>query len=85
MAYVFDATVPFESARHAQMVCDTLAVDPELRPNDVKRKLSVQDAALRIHFEAQEARMLRAAVGTFCDLLALAVRTLEAFQSSIVA
>ena len=31
------------------------------------------------HFEAVEARLLRAAVGTFLDLLNLATRTLETF------
>ncbi len=35
--------------------------------------------AARSKFSAVDARTLRAAVGSFCDLLGLATRTLEAF------
>ena len=34
------------------------------------------------HFQAVDARTLRAAVGTFCDLLALATRSIEMFGNS---
>ena len=35
---------------------------------------------LRRQFAATDARTLRSAVGTFCDLLGLATRTLETFE-----
>ena len=34
------------------------------------------------HFQAVDARTLRAAVGTFCDLLALATRSIEMFGNT---
>ena len=44
------------------------------------RAISLRDCnAFRRHYSAVDARTLRAAVGTFCDLLGLATRTLEAF------
>lgn len=81
--FEWTATIPFEQPRHAECVHQTLAVDPELRPAEVERKLTLDGAALTIHFKARSARMLRAAVGTFLDLVALAVRTLETFKTSM--
>ncbi|EIE21300.1 hypothetical protein COCSUDRAFT_83524 [Coccomyxa subellipsoidea C-169] len=51
----------------------------QLRPKLVTRELTVDGSTLHIFFSAADARTLRAAVGTFYDLLALATRTLEAF------
>jgi len=51
----------------------------QLRPEAVTRELSVEGPTLVLNFAAVDMRTLRAAVGTFCDLLALATRTLEAF------
>ena len=51
----------------------------QLRPEAVTRQLRVDGSALVLDFAAVDMRTLRAAVGTFCDLLGLATRTLEAF------
>lgn len=51
----------------------------QLRPEAVSRELRVDGCALVMDFAAVDMRTLRAAVGTFCDLLGLATRTLEAF------
>lgn len=51
----------------------------QLRPEAVSRELRVDGSALVMDFAAVDMRTLRAAVGTFCDLLGLATRTLEAF------
>lgn len=56
-----------------------LDVDAELNPTLVSRKLTADGRALRIEFAATELRLLRAAVGTFYDLLGLAVRAAERF------
>lgn len=39
----------------------------------------MEGSTLVMNFAAVDMRTLRAAVGTFCDLLGLATRTLEAF------
>lgn len=82
-----DKSKPFEFfgratyASHADacMVRDTLAVDPELRPEQVTRALTVEGSDFVMKFNAADVRTLRAAVSTFCDLLALVTRTLEMF------
>jgi EKC/KEOPS complex subunit PCC1/LAGE3 len=81
--FTCETSVCFEQNSHAKLVYDALVVDPELRPNDVERHMSVEDRTLRVQFHSKEARMLRAAVGTFCDLLGVALHTLEAFKDSI--
>ncbi|KAL3151831.1 hypothetical protein ABBQ38_012796 [Trebouxia sp. C0009 RCD-2024] len=77
----FFGRVTYASATDASMVRDTLAVDPELRPQQVVRVLTVEDRDLVMRFDATDVRTLRAAVSTFCDLLALVTRTLEMFGS----
>ncbi|CAL8466225.1 g5761 [Coccomyxa elongata] len=77
--YEFHASHVYASEADAQVVRDALAIDPELRPKQVTRELTVDKTTLNIFFSAVDARTLRAAVGTFYDLLALATRTLEAF------
>jgi len=78
--FSFDGRMEFDSAEDAAMVRNSLAVDPELRPQQVSRKLTVEGSTLVMHFEAVEVRLLRAAVGTFFDLLVLATQTLETFR-----
>ena len=51
----------------------------QLRPESVTRELTLEGSTLVLNFAAVDMRTLRAAVGTFCDLLGLATRTLEAF------
>lgn len=82
-SYKSDIVVSFEKADHAQLVRDALSVDPELRPHDVRRTMVLTDSDLTINFMAQDIRMLRAATGTFMDLLGVATLTLETFCESI--
>ncbi|PSC75529.1 hypothetical protein C2E20_1303 [Micractinium conductrix] len=77
--YSFTGRVKYGSEKEATMVCRALEVDPELRPEAVTRQLVVDGRVLVLNFAAVDMRTLRAAVGTFCDLLGLASRTLEAF------
>jgi EKC/KEOPS complex subunit PCC1/LAGE3 len=77
--FTFSARIPYATVEHATMIRNALAVDPELRPEFVAREITVEDTTLVLNFAAFDARTLRAAVGTFCDLLRLATETLEAF------
>lgn len=77
--FQFFGRVTYASETDASMVRDTLAVDPELRPLQVTRNLNVEGKDFVMKFAASDVRTLRAAVSTFCDLLALVTRTLEVF------
>lgn len=83
--YKSDIVVSFENPDHAQLVRDALSVDPELRPHDVQRTMALNGSSLTIKFKAQDIRMLRAATGTFMDLLGVATLTMETFRDSIKA
>ncbi|XVF53378.1 hypothetical protein PTKIN_Ptkin05aG0094700 [Pterospermum kingtungense] len=71
--------VDFESDENASLVYAALAVDKELQPDKVKRLMSVSDGKLSVHFEAVEARFLRASFSAFVDVLTLATETIEEF------
>lgn len=72
-------SVDLGSDSYAAMVKNTLSVDRELRPNDVHKTFKISDSTLTIDFAATDVRFLRSAVGAMCDLLKLAVETLEMF------
>nr|XP_043613238.1 uncharacterized protein LOC122585191 isoform X2 [Erigeron canadensis] len=74
-----DLEVDYKSDEKAHIVCSTLAVDKELQPDKVKRLMSVSDGKLLVHFEAVEARFLRASYSAFVDVLTLATKTIEQF------
>jgi tRNA threonylcarbamoyladenosine modification (KEOPS) complex Pcc1 subunit len=82
--YRCQTSVEFDSPREAEIVFQTLSVDAELRPDDAARAMRLDGATVTVEFSAREPRMLRASVGTFYDLLGLAVRTLEAFRDTLV-
>lgn len=77
--FTFKLEVPFASQADADTVRKSLAVDPELQPDKVAKVLSCEGEKLVADFAATEARLLRAAVAAFLDLLKLATRTLEKF------
>ncbi|XP_014503866.1 uncharacterized protein LOC106764148 isoform X1 [Vigna radiata var. radiata] len=74
-----DMEVDFGSEEHAYIVYAALAVDKELQPDKVKRGMTVSDGKLSVHFEATEARFLRASFSAFVDVLTLATKTIEQF------
>ncbi|KAI8565075.1 hypothetical protein RHMOL_Rhmol03G0232400 [Rhododendron molle] len=74
-----DFEVDYESEENAQIVYSALAVDKELQPDKVKRQMTVSNGKLVVHFEAVEARFLRASFSAFVDVLTLATKTIEEF------
>ncbi|CAA3005044.1 uncharacterized protein LOC111393525 [Olea europaea var. sylvestris] len=74
-----DLDVDYESEENACMVYSALAVDKELQPDKVKRQMTVSDGKLSVHFEAVEARFLRASYTAFVDVLKLVTKTVEEF------
>ncbi|KAL7183592.1 hypothetical protein ACSBR2_025894 [Camellia fascicularis] len=77
--FTCDFEVDYESDENAHIVYLALAVDKELQPDKVKRQMSVSNGKLSVHFEAVEARFLRASFSAFVDVLTLATKTIEEF------
>ncbi|KAI3517737.1 hypothetical protein L1887_16955 [Cichorium endivia] len=78
-----DLEVDYKSDNHARIVYSALSVDKELQPDKVRRLMSVSDGKLSVHFEATEARFLRASYSAFMDALTLATQTIEQFGDSM--
>ena len=66
--------VPFEDAKTATLVWNSLRVDPE-----PKRSLRVEGSDLIVNFECKETRTMRVSVNNFFDLLSLVFDTIDQF------
>ncbi|KAK6155570.1 hypothetical protein DH2020_009818 [Rehmannia glutinosa] len=76
--------VDYESEEIARIVYAALAVDKELQPDKVKRQMLISGGKLSVHFEAVEARFLRASYSAFVDVLTLATKTVEEFGQGLI-
>ncbi|KAK3122252.1 hypothetical protein QOZ80_8BG0667110 [Eleusine coracana subsp. coracana] len=74
-----DFEVDYGSEEQASIVYKTLAVDKELQPDKVKREMVVSGSKLVVHFEAVEARFLRASFSAFVDLMVLVTKLVEEY------
>ncbi|GBG90200.1 hypothetical protein CBR_g50381 [Chara braunii] len=72
-------SVKYASHEDANVVRNTMIVDGELNPGKVLREIDVNDCLLNVSFRSAEARLLRAVLSTFMDVLILATRTIEKF------
>uniref|UniRef100_UPI00398E8BE8 L antigen family member 3-like n=1 Tax=Pristiophorus japonicus TaxID=55135 RepID=UPI00398E8BE8 len=75
----FNLSVPFPSVLEAQIAHGSLSPDAEPRKGGITRELSVTGCVLQVHWEADEARILRVSVSSFLDHLALVLQTMDRF------
>ncbi|KAF0900030.1 hypothetical protein E2562_026269 [Oryza meyeriana var. granulata] len=80
--FTCDFEIDYGSEEHASIVYKTLAVDKELQPDKVKREMTVLGGKLVVHFEAVEARFLRASFSAFVDLTVLVTKLVEEYGIS---
>ncbi|KAL1822295.1 hypothetical protein DCAR_0310121 [Daucus carota subsp. sativus] len=78
-----DLEVDYGSEEKARIIYTSLGVDTELQPDKVKRQMSITNGKLAVHFEAIEARFLRASYSAFVDVLTLATKTIEEFGQGL--
>jgi len=76
---ISELEVDYPRAEWAQIICNSLAVDKELHPNQVHKELSIHGNTLKIVFAAVDPRMLRTSVSSFYDFLILASETVDQF------
>ncbi|KAI9209884.1 CTAG/Pcc1 family [Polychytrium aggregatum] len=79
MANQLQISVPFPNAALAQIALKTLSVDRELKSDQLQREMRVEGHYLYIDFKASTARLLRASVSGFFDMLILVCRTMDEF------
>ena len=71
--------VPFEDAKTATIVWNSLRVDPEPKRSEMTKTLQVEGSDLIVNFECKETRTMRVSVNSFFDLLSLVVDTIDQF------
>ncbi|KAM3909907.1 EKC/KEOPS complex subunit LAGE3-like [Leptodactylus fuscus] len=79
----FQLNVPFPSSREAQIAHDTLSPDAEPRKGGVSKTLTITDHVLHVHWQAEEARILRVSVSSFLEHLSLVVKTMDRFGPAL--
>lgn len=72
-------SVPFPSERDAEIVYNSLRIDPDPKRSACSKKLSLEGSVLTASFTAKEAKQLRVSVNSFFDLLLLAINTVRRF------
>ncbi|KAK4202460.1 transcription factor Pcc1-domain-containing protein [Triangularia verruculosa] len=75
--------VPFPDARLANVALQALRVDKELSAL-VQRELSAADSTLKVQYKATTNRMLRVAVNSFFDSLALVLEVMEELDEDVI-
>lgn len=72
----YEARLPFPTARLATIVCEAVNADPELRPEQVTRDMSVDHETLVIRLSATDVKHLRTAVTSLYDFVQVSITTL---------
>lgn len=79
MNFICDLNFPLASARHANIVFNTVKIDKEPKKT-VQRLENVRDNVLHVHFEAEEAKFLRVAVESYIEKINLILQTIQRFD-----
>lgn len=72
----YEARINLPHAWSATIVAEAVSVDPELRPDQVTRQLTVHDSAVLINVTAMDAKMLRTAVTSLYDFIRVSIHAL---------
>ncbi|KAG5309711.1 LAGE3 protein, partial [Acromyrmex insinuator] len=74
-----ELSVPFPSAREAEVVYQVLRVDEEPPRSEATKNLTLNNNILEVSFSGKEARKIRVALTSFFDNLLLVTETIEKF------
>ncbi|KAI8089015.1 CTAG/Pcc1 family [Halteromyces radiatus] len=83
MEHQLQLEIPFPSSRLASIAMRVLAVDKELKTDQVKRTIQCDDALLKVHFESVSAKMLRVSSNSFLEMLLMVTRTMDQFDQVV--
>ncbi|XP_014477210.1 PREDICTED: EKC/KEOPS complex subunit LAGE3 [Dinoponera quadriceps] len=72
-------SVPFPSAREAEVAYEVLRVDEEPSRSAVTKKLTLNNNILEVSFSGKEARKVRVGLTSFFDSLLLVTETIQQF------
>jgi len=78
----FELKVDFGSYDWARIAANTLEVDKELKPNEIRKELRASDNFLHVTFRAKDLKTLRTSLTSFFDMLDLVTKTINEFGES---
>lgn len=79
--YTYQARIDMPSAKYAEIVATAISVDPELRPEEVSRTISVDGNAFVIDIAATDLKSLRTVVGSLYDFIRVSLAAIAQFGS----
>jgi EKC/KEOPS complex subunit PCC1/LAGE3 len=79
MNFVCELSFPLATARHAEIVYNTVRIDKEPKKS-VQRLETVENNVLNVRFEAEEAKFMRVAVESYIEKINLILRTIQRFD-----
>lgn len=82
MNYVCELSFPLATARHAQIVYNTVRIDKEPK-KVVQRVETVDNDVLNVRFESDEAKFIRVAVESYIEKINSILRTIQRFDPQI--
>ncbi|KAK3868854.1 hypothetical protein Pcinc_025780 [Petrolisthes cinctipes] len=78
-AAVVKLEIPYNSSREAEIVRNSLQVDPEPKRSQSLKTFNVRENLLCVEIRSPDVRQLRTAVNSFMDLVHLATKTVDQF------
>ncbi|CAF2126379.1 unnamed protein product [Rotaria magnacalcarata] len=79
MDFTCELRFPLSTARHAQIIYDTIRIDKEPKKT-VERIETLDGNVLNVRFEAHEAKFIRVAVESYIEKINLILRTMQRFD-----
>lgn len=76
-------SVPFPTAREAEIAYQVLRVDEEISRSGITKDLTLNENCLQVLFSGTEARKVRVGVTAFFDSLILVTETIQQFGPSV--
>ncbi|PAA79913.1 hypothetical protein BOX15_Mlig012566g3, partial [Macrostomum lignano] len=72
--------IPFKDARHAEIACTSLSVDPEPPRSFVTKTIRADGSLVVVTFTSGQVRKLRVAINSFFDFATLVIGTIDRFD-----
>ncbi|CAF1292536.1 unnamed protein product [Rotaria socialis] len=79
MNFTCELRFPLSTARHAQIIYNTIRIDKEPKKT-VERIETLDGNVLNVRFEAHEAKFIRVAVESYIEKVNLILRTIQRFD-----
>ena len=79
MDFVCELDFPLASARHANIIYNTVRIDKEPKKT-FQRTETVHDNVLHVRFESEEAKFIRVAVESYIEKINLILQTIQRFD-----